>query len=492
MKKLLSKIKAFFKKKVVKRILCGLLGVVILTLAVFSPYLISFINTDDNYKIEEGEFSKSTMMVNGEQLSEGIDISSALETNLGLRFSDEIKINLSEASTGWFNFYGIVYTSDAYLKATLSYKAGVKEKSEDFFLEPSDTNKSFYSFVDDMLDGKRGNKLISLTFTPLNTEYATLNIIGFATFNREIPEKEIFIEADNLKLGIDLLWGGSLSYLEDTNSNVQAVKVNDSIKVDSNASERYNTESVNDNVNLINRNDTGRLVQQSYYGTLEYDHGVYMENDWRYNPVQGGNQFNDHSKIVDLKITDNSIYIKCRPLDWAKEKKYITPSYLEATYTIENGKVHTTCRFVDFSGLPEAECTQEIPAFYCVEPLNNFVYYAGDKPWTDDELTYVKDLIFWPDAGYPNYYSKENWAAFTGEFDDSFGIGIYVPNEEAFLTGVYERGNTTNEDPSCDGPTSYIAVTKTRTFRSFEPYSYEYYLATGTKEEIRDSFREIK
>lgn len=489
MKKLLSKTKAFFKKRLVKRILCGLLGVLLLTLAVFSPFLISFINTDDSFKIETGKFSNSTIMVNGEQLQD-MKINGK-ETADGLLFEDKLQIDFPSISVGWFNYYGIVYKSDAYLKATLTYKAGLKEKSEDFFLEPSEKDNIFYSFVDDMLNGKRGNKLISLTISPLNTDSATIYISGFSTFNREIPKQEIFIEADNLKLGIDLLWGGALSYLEDTNSDVQAVKVGDTIKVDSNASERYKAESVNDNVNLINRNDTGRLVQQSYYGTLDYDHGVYMDNDWRYNPVQGGNQYNDHSKIVDLKITDNSIYIKCQPLDWAKEKEHITPSYMEATYSIEAGTVHTICRFIDFSGLPDAECSQEIPAFYCIEPLNNFVYYAGEEPWTDGELTYVKDLIFWPDAGYPHYYSKENWAAFTGEFDDSFGIGIYVPDEEEFLTGVYERGKTTNEDPSCDSPTSYIAITKTRTFRSFEPYSYEYYLATGNKEEIRASFKAI-
>ena len=287
------------------------------------------------------------------------------------------------------------------------------------------------------------------------------------------------------------MWGGALSYLEDLDSNVQAVSVDGQIKVDSNASERYNAESVNDNVNLINRNDTGRLVQQSYYGTLDYDHGVYMENDWRYNPVQGGNQFNDASKIVDLRVTDTEIYIKCRPLDWAKEKEYITPSYMEATYSLENGAVHAKCRFVDFSGYPEAESTQEIPAFYCVEPLNNFVYYGGDKPWTNGKLTSEPDLIFWPDAGYPNFYSKENWSAFTGEFEDSFGIGVYVDNEEAFLAGVYEREKTTNEDPSKDGPTSYIAIVKNRIFKSFDPYQYEYYLATGNSTEIRDTFKNI-
>ena len=157
---------------------------------------------------------------------------------------------------------------------------------------------------------------------------------------------------------------------------------------------------------------------------MEYDHGVYMDNDWRYNPVQGGNQFNDASKIVDLKVNEDSIYIKCRPLDWAKEKEFITPSYMEATYSFENGMVHAKCRFVDFSGYPEAESTQEIPAFYCIEPFNNFVYYPGDKPWTNGELKSEPDLIFWPDAGYPHFYNQENWGAFIGEFDDSFGVGV--------------------------------------------------------------------
>lgn len=485
----MKKIKNFFKKKIVKRILCALLGVIILTLAIFSQFLMSFINTDEDFKIKTGEFSKYTMMVNGEQ-NNNYNIK-ADETENGLTFTDELNIQFPDTSCGWFNYYGLKYTSDTYLKCTFTYKAGLKEKSEDFFLEPAEKETAFYSFVDDMLDGKRGNKIISLVFTPLNSDSATLKIYGFSTFNRDIPKTEIYIEASDMKIGIDLLWGGALSYVEDLNSNVEAVSVDGKIKVDSNAGERYGAEVVNKNVNLINRNDTGRLVQQSYYGTLDYDHGVYMENDWRYNPVQGGNQFNDASKIVDLRITDNSIYIKCRPLDWAKEKEHITPSYMEATYSIENGAVHGECRFIDFSGLPEAECSQEIPAFYCIAPLENFVYYGGEEPWTGGELTYVKDLIFWPDAGYPHYYSKENWAAFTGEYEDSFGIGIYVPDEEEFLTGIFARGETTNEDPSRDGPTSYIAITKTRVFRSFEPYSYEYYIATGDVTEIRDSFSKI-
>ena len=462
------------KKKIINSLI-AFLGFILIIASIFSAYFISFIKTTDNFD-----------MKNGISL-----IKETTEIAISKNDSTITVLDLTLNNCGWFNYYGIEYSADCYIKATVNYSAGVKAKTETFFLEPSKKKTTFYSFVDDALAGKKGNKINSITFETLTQAKENIKIYGFSVFNREIPEQEIFIQNDTHKLGIDLLWGGALSYLEDLDSNVQAVSVDGQMKVDSNASERYKSESVNNNVNLINRNDTGRLVQQSYYGTLDYDHGVYMENDWRYNPVQGGNQFNDASKIVDLRVTDTEIYIKCRPLDWAKEKEYITPSYMEATYSLENGAVHAKCRFVDFSGYPEAESTQEIPAFYCIEPLNNFVYYGGEKPWTNGKLTSEPELIFWPDAGYPNFYSKENWAAFTGEFEDSFGIGVYVDNEEAFLAGVFEREKTTNEDPSRDGPTSYIAIVKNRIFKSFDPYQYEYYLATGNTTEIRNTFKNI-
>ena len=455
-------------KKKFKIIACVVVALVVGAVGIFSPYMLSFVFTDEEFYI-----SKEAM--------KPLFVTTAFTENF---FTED------EFDVDWFNYYGVRYTSNAYLKGTLTYKVGFEEVTEEFFLEPSEEETKFYSFIDNCLDGKRSNKLVSLVFQTINRETAYVEL-AFEVFNRDIPKQDIYIEADNLKLGVDLLWGGALCYLEDTDSNVQAVEVDGQIKVDSNAADRYNAKSVNNKVNLINCHDTGRLVQQSYYGTLEYDKGVFMDNEWRYNPVQGGNQFNDVSKIVDLKVTDNSIYIKCRPLDWAKEKEDITPSYMEARYTIEDGVVHTKCRFVDFSGYPEAECSQEIPAFYCIEPLNNFVYYAGDKPWTNDALTNEPELIFWPDAGYPKFYNKENWAAFTGEFEDSFGIGVYVKGEEEFLAGVYNREQTTNKEPAIDDPTSYIAITKTRTFKSFEPYEYEYYLATGNANEIRETFKNI-
>ena len=465
-----------------KKILCIILAFI----TGFVSYPLSFLpdKADTEYNVAEGDF----LTLNGEIAEAVADCT--YEKDGTIELAKKVTIDLAYTKVDWFNYYGISYASDSYAKGTITYMAGVKEKTEEFFLEPGDG--VFFSFIDNCLKGTKANFLCSLSFEALDSEKATIRIRGLSTFNREIPDEEIFIENEDHKLGVNLLWGGAVSYLEDMNSDVEAVRTAERVYVDSKASERYGVDAFSKNVNLINCNDTGRLIQQSYYGTYDYECGEYMGNVWSYNPVQGGNQFNDSSKTVDIRCDETSIYIKSRPLDWAKEKEHITPSYMEAKYSLVNGAVHIECRFVDFSGYEARLAAQEIPAFYCIEPLNNFVYYAGDKPWTDDALTNEPDLIFWPDAGYPTFSTQENWAAFTGESPDSFGIGVYVAGQQEFLAGVYARGEEIGEDPAKSGPTSYFAVVEQRIMNSFQPFEYDYYVATGTAEEIRNIFKTVK
>ncbi len=411
-----------------------------------------------------------------------------------------------------FNRYEIGYSSDAYVKATMLMGATVEE----FFLEPAQDGV-FSGYIDGFLDGTTQTQITSITFTALDNDFMDFALESVTTSQATSlgdSDGMVYLSDNNYKIGIDLDWGGALTYLEDkTNSVMSSVKkygtkvteVDFKSKV-STSSLSYNTSS---SVNLINCNDTGRLVQQSYYGTGSppYEIGDYNGTPWNYNPVQGGNVKNEASKIVDLKVTDNEIYVKCRPLDWGKysdefaaannlEAKYggdyITPSYMEAWYTLEDGLMRATCRFVDYSGYPEATTTQELPAFYCVEPLNNFVYYSGGEPWSDSNTKITQSsLQFWGD--YPDQFfdCNENWAAFIGDDADSFGIGLYCPGQANMLTGVFSRDGCTSVSPATESPTSYIAAVDTFTFKSFNPFSYAYYITTGNVDTIRNNFKAI-
>lgn len=462
----------------------------------FISYPMSFMPSecDTVFIVQTGNFGENQFVLNGNSISYDLSGNGRFADGK-ITFTDKITLDADKVKCSYFNYFGIEYSSTAYLKGEIVYGRNNKEYAEEFFLEPAE-NGEFYSFIDGMLDRKKANRFYSLSFEPLDSDSAELVLKGVATFNREIPAREVYVSNGSIKIGVDMLWGGALSYFEDLDSNVEAVKVDDVIKVDSDASERYNVKAVSKNVNLINRFDAGRLIQQSYYGSNGssgdgYVPGEYMGNLWNYNPVQGGNQFNESSKIVDLRVSGNELYIKCRPLDWALPAENITPSYMEARYTLDGKKLHAECRYVDFSGYAPYYTSQEIPAFYCIEPFNRFVYYGGENPWENEALTIEPKLIFWPDAGYPKFFSKENWSAFIGEFDDSFGLGIYVPNETEFLAGVFDRENTHETDPSRDDSTSYVAVIKFRTFQSFDPYSYEYYITSGNSAEMRETFSTI-
>ena len=451
-------------------------------MGIFS-YPLSFLpcKNDTSFYTQTGDF----FTLNGEHIYAAVD--GEMLENSTIVLDKKVTVDLDLQLVDWFNYFTFNYQTDSYIKGEITYKTGVTDNSEDFFLEPAESG-TFSSFIDDCLNGTKADGIYSISFEPLNVTSAKIRINGMSTFNREVPDREVFIENNGYKIGVDLQWGGALSYLEDTDSSVEAVKTEDRVYVDSDASERYGVKAFSKNVNLINRYDPGRLVQQSYYGTgdcEQYQGGIFMDFKWNYNPVQGGNQYGDSSKIVDIRCEDNSIYIKCRPLDWALPAENITPSYMEATYTIEKNSVHVECRYVDFSGYPAIMTSQETPAFYCIEPFNRFVYANGG------EIKSEPDLVFWHNGGNPDFYSDENWAAFVGPQEDSFGIGVYIPDETRFRSGVFNRGDDLSKDPSKGAPTSYIAVINFRESTSFDPYSYEYYITTGNTEEIQTTFNAL-
>jgi len=374
-----------------------------------------------------------------------------------------------DATQELFNRYRIVYTATVPVKGEITYTVGSCERTEAFYLEAAEAPNEFKCFIDGFLDGRlaRGSK-ISLSFSATTDELQ----VESTTLEWAVSPKDTHPQLEDAfcRAGVDLRWGGALDSF-----------------VWKAAPAGYG--------NLFNRCDAGRLVQQSYYGTSDppYVMGSFMDTPWPYNPVQGGDVQENCSKLVDYELREDSIYIKCLPLEWGKDN-VPSLSYMENTYTLRDGILTVDNRFVDFSGYTHPSRHQEMPAFYTVSALGTFSFYDGGAPWTNAPLTQRGDLPFW--GGNPDCYfplapgNTETWCAWTaGTAPGAFGVGLFTPGIEILLAGRY--GTNVSKDAN-DASTSYVAPLRTLRLESFVPLEYSYYITAGTLEHIRGVWTDMQ
>lgn len=369
-----------------------------------------------------------------------------------------------------FNRYYVRYSCGSPVRCVISYDTDGGRHSEEFFLEACAEGESreFRSFIDDYLDGAkaRGSVEICAEFI---AEQTYISISKVQTELCSVFEGvTCYIENKKYRVGVELAWGGGLSYIADK-------KAPDGLE------------------NILNRYDTGRLVQQSYYGINKppFVPGHFMGNPWGYNPVQGGDRTNAKSKLVDMEITPDSVYVKCQPLDWGQDN-WRTPSYMENKYYFVDDSIRVDNRFVDFSGWVHPVGRQEVPAFYTVSYLGNFWFYDGDKPWQKDDLSVRRDLFFWPEDWSKHTFpvrkgNSETWCAWTD--DSNWGIGLYTPDVDVLIGGRHQYDGSKSPDA---GSCSYVAPLKIMNIVSFEPVEYSYLMHTGTLSEIRRAFTKKK
>ena len=365
-----------------------------------------------------------------------------------------------------FNRYILTYTCDAPLRGAVVYATAEGTREEDFFLEAGE-EREFSSYIDSYLSHGMAEGVLSLRFSTISHEKGRFDLLGFDTRQEEVfAEQTYYLENQRYRVGIELCWGGGLSYLADKACPVEGLE------------------------NLLNRFDTGRLVQQSYYGTSEppYVCGEFMGSRWGYNPVQGGDRGNHKSKLIETRLSDGEVYVKCRPRDWGHDGG-TTYAYMENWYRLEGDVLVVKNRFVDFSGWTHPLRDQEVPAFYTVSYLNNYYWYGGDRPWTDDALSVKGDLPFWPTdwaacTFIPGEGNTEVWSAFAD--DGGYGLGLFTPHIHRTLAGRHAYdGSKDPESASC----GYIAPIRRMALECFKPVEYTYLLAAGQVEEIRDCFK---
>ena len=149
-------------------------------------------------------------------------------------------------------------------------------------------------------------------------------------------------------------------------------------------------------------------------------------------------------------------------------------------------------RMVDFSGWKHIQGGQEIPAMYIVSYFGTLAYYNGIKSWSDDMdgVYYERELGGWgASVTVPLVEGNtETWAIWMNEEDD-FCFGIYTPNIDRLVAIRHQYDGS--KDPMSNS-TSYVATSGMIEMVSYFPVEYQYLLATGTFEDVRENFKENK
>ena len=262
-----------------------------------------------------GPFGKSAEVINM------VPVDALSLTNIDI--TDGFAVTVPAASgTVHFNRVSFSYAASAAVRTVFVYRQGVNVREEELLLTSGAHSASM--LLDGYLRRKTASRLLSVRFEPIvSGQNCVLSVSDFNCAVQDVPKGDtMYIENSRYKAGVSLKWGGGLCFFEDKQDD------------------RYG--------NLLNNHDTGRLVQQSYYGPTQidgYENGVFMGSVWGYNPVQGGDQFGNNSKLVAVEKDEKEIRVVCRPLDWALDnmptQTYYTNVYrlTDAGLSLQDGSL---------------------------------------------------------------------------------------------------------------------------------------------------------
>lgn len=245
--------------------------------------------------------------------------------------------------------------------------------------------------------------------------------------------------------------------------------------------------------NLVNIADEGRYIQQSYYAGKSIDRKSDGQSPswspWAWNPIQVGDAFGNRAKILDFKQNEDSLYVKCIPMQWDMNN-HPAEAKMEQ-WTVLKGNILTirnrlTCHRTDEIYGDSISCDQELPAVYPISDLKNLFAYVGESPFIKAPLKQLEVINL--ASGFWGIYENisENWIAFVD--DKHFGMAVYNPLTTRFLAGM----SGIPEKEASDVSTSYIAPVRKEILYKNCVYEYEYYIIIGTLDELREQIYAIK
>lgn len=230
--------------------------------------------------------------------------------------------------------------------------------------------------------------------------------------------------------------------------------------------------------NLLNHQDEGRFIQQSYYG--DPDGSMWAKKPWVYNPVQGGSYKGEDARTLEFWSTEKELYAKVEPLHWASARQ--CPEAIMQEWITLDGPIAKIRMRMDYTGPTQLrKAHQEMPAMFVDYALPHLIFEL------DGKLVKHSPKDLGADLAPENIRYTGNWLAFVD--DKNLGIGIHTPGTKEAVTYRHKGNGTT-------GPTgtacSYVAPVRTMQLEKGSVVDYEFHLTIGTLEEIRERFAKLR
>jgi hypothetical protein len=271
----------------------------------------------------------------------------------------------------------------------------------------------------------------------------------------------IFIKNADIEVAINLNRGGAITYVADPANNK----------------------------NLVNNYDMGRQIQMSFYAypVPFTPDGKKPFKAWKglgWNPIQVGDAAGNRSKVLDYKKTDNSLYVKTRPMQWPLHNRPCQCTF-EEWIKLDNNTVKVTSQLnnarEDTKQYPARP--QELPAVYTNGAYHNIVTYKGTDPFENDKIYQFPNK---PAPPWSSWLATEHWAATLN--DNNWGLGIWEPEITQFSGGFAEKPkdiSDSSSEPTHAFSTAYISPHYTEILDHNIVYRYKYVLILGTLKQIR-------
>jgi hypothetical protein len=243
------------------------------------------------------------------------------------------------------------------------------------------------------------------------------------------------------------------------------------------------TDVTYDGVSIVNAHDTGREVQPAFYDGADQYPWPDINNTYGWDPVLGGDFYDNGTPIQSQKVTAGSLYTRAVPLQWYPDSfgggatmPVSSDLTVEQTITLAPGtdmafQVHY--RLTHNGTDTHYNTGQEFPAVYVNAAYTTLLYYTGASPWTGAATTQTQV----PDAGQQpglTAFTPEQWAALV----DSNGIGlaVYVPGQYALTSAAAFPGAGTGPT---DNATVYMNGMTSLTFTPGSVIEGDIYLIPG-------------